>query len=272
MEKKELLKEYKDYNINLSNINLIIEFFEPGKMANSMIEYDDEDIKINNNKIEQKPGKKEKNGFSLFKKSNKVTVRGNGNTVISGNFINGVPMDENIQKEKHKPLKLYLNAASFYDFIISNSVGDILIKNNMFDAIKREENGSVKVTTNVGDVDIRCCEFDNINIKGSTSDITLEDVICKNDTDIKTSTGDISLESVELDSLNAKSSTGDIEINHSEVKSGKAQTSTGDVNTYNSDFIDTIGLYSSTGDIRLRNTTYDKERTLIKTFGSIIER
>ena len=127
MTKKESLKEYENYTIQLANVDLIIEFFKPGKMANSTIEYDDESIVVDKNTITQKTEEEKKKKFSFFHRNN----NNNNNVVIASNvvMINGEVISGGDETKRDKePVRISLNADNAYHFLIRNAIGSILIK------------------------------------------------------------------------------------------------------------------------------------------------
>lgn len=311
MEKKELLNDYREYNIDLANVDLIIEYFKPGKMANSMIEYDDEFIEIKKNTIKQKEGKNKKKGFSLFGKN--IISNTGGNVVVMSNnkgstvIVNGISYSS--EGGCKTPLKISLCSANICDLLINNCSGSVLIKDNAFEDNK--EFGSIMVKTTSGDVEFDTCDFNKVSVNSTSGDVKLTNTSGK-DVDIHTTSGDISIasvgefnnysiestsgdinliqasgqdirvntlsgdifmENINTESLNANSTSGDVNIsNNSVIKSGKVNTMSGDINVKDTTILDTFGFYGTSADITLDNCSYNKDMVLMKTFGDIRER
>ncbi len=158
-------------------------------------------------------------------------------------------------------------------FEVESSTGDITVENIDF-------NGSVKSST--GDVAISDAELGDVELITSTGDIYYSNIKCPS-LNMTTSTGQSHIDDSDIDSLTAKTQTGDIDVNDSKIDSVKIEGSTSDIEFEDVETDDvyikvssgeceldidgsakdySCSLSSSTGDIEVNGTEYEKQYTL----------
>ena len=108
---------------------------------------------------------------------------------------------------------------------------------------------SIRVWEETGDILLENITAESLDLSTSTGDITVSDVICKNDARIHVSTGKTDLTDLQCKNLNSEGDTGDITIN-SVIATEKCsiERDTGDIKLINSDAGE-FSLETDTGSI-----------------------
>lgn len=90
--------------------------------------------------------------------------------------------------------------------------------------------GNVSIETQMGDVQLSDLRCENLIISGNTGDVTLENVIARNELSVKVGTGDIMFDESDAGSINVETNTGDVEGSLLTEKTFEAKTNVGSVN------------------------------------------
>ncbi len=157
-------------------------------------------------------------------------------------------------------IEIYLPIKDYSALNIKEDTGDIEIAND-FSFM------DVNITLSTGDINF-CADAENIKIKGSTSDITLES-ISTGAVNISTSTGDIYLKNMSADKINLSTSTGDIIASGVTCKAdAKLNVSTGKITIKDAKLKNLI-TYGSTGDISLKNVLAGNKFSIKRSTGDV---
>ncbi len=150
----------------------------------------------------------------------------------------------NFESEK---ITVYLPQNEYTSLIILNNTGDI-------DIPKDFTFGKIKIDADTSDVNCSASLLNDISIKVSTGDVTLNGSRVENKIEVNTATGKIKLTDIKCQNLELESNTGDIKLNECDADEISIETDTGDV--FGSLISDKIFIVESdTGNIDVPETT-----------------
>lgn len=199
----------------------------------------------------------ETNAYTINEQFKNISVNTNTIDVLFLKSDDNVCKIETIElkNEKHiitvqdETLKIDLNdTRNWYDYVTFFSFVEPQIKVYL----PQDTYDNIGVSLSTGDIDmVGNFYFENIDIKGSTGDVNLNNVLAGN-INIVATTGDIELESCDANEIYVKTSTGDVEGRLLSKKVFVCNTSTGDIDIPKTTGGGKCEVTTSTGDIEFK--------------------